>query len=134
MSVVTLCDRFSSCGFAARSVVAVVSLPAVHLRCLGAFHVSDEGENYVSTKVIYDLCLAIMALAALIALLITTFIGGMSPPFSSLNIVGVGVLLFNHHLHQSDHVSFADPAGAMEHFWSCRLLALGALWSYGAFY
>ena len=24
---------------------------------------------------------------------------------------GVGVLLFNHHLHQSDHVSFADPAG-----------------------
>ena len=25
--------------------------------------------------------------------------------------LGVGVLLFNHHLHQSDHVSFADPAG-----------------------
>ena len=29
MSVVTLCDRFSSCGFAASSVVAVLSLPAV---------------------------------------------------------------------------------------------------------
>ena len=36
MSVVTLCDRFSSCGFAARSVVAVVSLPAVAVVSLPA--------------------------------------------------------------------------------------------------
>ena len=54
MSVVTLCDRFSSCGFAARSVVAVVSLPAVAVLSLPAVAVPGFAASSATIRSLTD--------------------------------------------------------------------------------
>ena len=61
MSVVTLCDRFSSCGFAARSVVAVVSLPAVAVLSLPAVAVPGFAASSATIRSLTD-CVFIMSM------------------------------------------------------------------------